>query len=395
VHRYRFSRSLLIAAAIIIAIIGYGSLYPFTFRQPADDIGPARKLLQSWAEAPIRTDFLANILFYIPLGFCGVLIVAEAGRALQAIWLATIIGALLSTSMELTQYYIAGRVTAANDVYANVIGTALGAVIGSITHGNIRWTLLREITSNRVPCLLLALWLGSRLFPYVPTIDLHKYWNALKPVVLHPSLTGYDLFRHTALWLTIDALIEATVGLKRAWLLFPLFIGAVLGAKVLIVGNALNTAEIAGAGSALGAWLILAVSVDARFRVTVIALLLCAYVIIERLAPFQFTAQSRHFGLIPFLGFMYGSLEVNVMSFFEKAFLYGSLIWLLGKAGLRFGISTILVAIMLFAASWAETYLADRSAEITDAVMALLIGTMIALIEGETRRKETPITGTS
>jgi VanZ family protein len=72
------------------------------------------------------------------------------------------------------------------------------------------------------------------------------------------------------------------------------------------------------------------------------------------------------------------------MSFLEKAFLYGALIWLLDKSGLRTGMSTILVAIMLFAASWAETYLPDRSAEITDALMALLIGVIIAVVKPPT-----------
>ena len=69
------------------------------------------------------------------------------------------------------------------------------------------------------------------------------------------------------------------------------------------------------------------------------------------------------------------------MSFLEKAFLYGSLIWLLDKSGFRPGISTILVAMMLFATSWAETYLPGRSAEITDALMALLIGAIITAIK--------------
>jgi len=157
------SRSFLIAAAIIVAIIVYGSLYPFTFRAPAYGIGPVRELIESWAEAPHRGDFLANIMFYMPFGFFGVLAIAGRGRVFLALALAIIAGALLSISMELTQYYVQGRVTAADDVYANVIGTALGAVVSSITHGNCNWPLLRrDITSDRVPSLLLAGWLGYR-----------------------------------------------------------------------------------------------------------------------------------------------------------------------------------------------------------------------------------------
>jgi VanZ family protein len=42
--------------------------------------------------------------------------------------------------------------------------------------------------------------------------------------------------------------------------------------------------------------------------------------------------------------------------------------------------AAILVAGMLFATSWAETYLPGRSAEITDALMTLLIAAGFALI---------------
>ena len=70
------------------------------------------------------------------------------------------------------------------------------------------------------------------------------------------------------------------------------------------------------------------------------------------------------------------------MSFLEKAFLYGALIWLLARSGLGLRVSTILVAIMLFATSWAETCLPGRSAEITDALMAILIGAVIVVLAG-------------
>ena len=118
-----------------------------------------------------------------------------------------------------------------------------------------------------------------------------------------------------------------------------------------------------------------------ELRASVTALLLSAYILAERLEPFRFSAYGRAFGWTPFRSFLYGSFEVNIMSFLEKTFLYGALIWLLEQSGLRAGVSTILVAIMLFAASWAETYLPGRSAEITDALMALLIGAILAVIK--------------
>jgi VanZ family protein len=383
---HRFNKGFLIAAAIIVAVILYASLYPFTFYQPEGGVGPLKHLIQSWAERPGRGDFTANIFFYLPLGFFLSLAVSGSGRTLPRMLLVTLAGGTLSTTMELAQYYVVGRVSAADDVYANLIGTLLGAIAGNFAGGDILWLPFRDIVANRVPCLLLALWLAYRLYPYVPTIDLHKYWDALKPVVFHPRPTGYDLFRYTAIWLTVGSLIEAVGGRRRGWLLFPLFIATVLVAKVVIIGKTLSAAEIDGAAIGLAVWLLLAISVSGRLRATATALLFSAYIVAERLEPFQFSSYGRAFGWIPFHSFLYGSLEVNITSFLEKAFLYGALIWLLDKSGLRTGVSTILVAIMLFAASWAESYLPDRSAEITDALMALLIGAIIAVVKTPTER---------
>ena len=294
--RLRFKGNFLFATAVVIAVIVYGSLYPFAFRPPVIGFGrAARELLDSWADAPSRGDFIANIALYMPLGFFAILAIDRGVGTPTRIALAVLTGALLSTCMELMQYYDDGRQTAATDLYANVVGTVLGAIGGSLTGRDFRWPLLREISSNRVPALLLSAWAGYRLFPYVPTTDLHKYWDALKPVILHPSLTGYDLFRYTAIWLTIGALIEPISGPKRVRLLFPLFVGGVLVAKVMMVDTTLTTAEIAGAALAFFAWSVLAVHV--RLRVSVIALLFCGYVIAERLEPFQFGSTSASFRL--------------------------------------------------------------------------------------------------
>jgi VanZ family protein len=389
-RRPRLNGNFSIATSVVIAVIVYGSLYPFAFRH-FDGLGPAaHALLASWAEAPSRGDFIANVALYMPLGYFAILAIGKGGVAPKRIALVILTGALLSACMELVQYYDDGRQTAATDLYANIVGTGLGALVGNLTGSNFRWPLLREIASNRVPALLLSAWAGYRLFPYVPTIDLHKYWNTLKPGILHPSVSSYDLFRYTAIWLAIGALIEAIGGPRRLRLLFPLFVGSVLVAKVLIINTTLTTAEIAGAGLAFGAWGVL--SVNPRLRIVMIALLFCGYLIAERLEPFQFAATAGSFGWVPFLSFISASTEIGVLSFFEKFFLFGSSIWLLEKAGLRLRSSVVVVAVILFITSCAQVYLPKRSAEITDTVMAVIIGAVFALIEAKTTRNNAPVT---
>ncbi len=109
----------------------------------------------------------------------------------------------------------------------------------------------------------------------------------------------------------------------------------------------------------------------------------------ERLEPFEFQPFARPFGWVPFNSFMSGSTEIDVLSFMEKCFLYGSLLFLLGRAGMRPVFAAILVAGMLFGTSWARP-ISGRSAEITDALMTLLIAAGFALIGDEHYRPARP-----
>lgn len=368
--------------AIITAGIVFGALYPFAFRVPTGGIGPVRTLVESWAERPGRGDFLANILMYVPFGMFTMLSRQHRPGLIRRVLGVIVAGGVLSVAMELTQYFDEGRVTAATDVYADLTGTTVGAVAGAVFRVNSHFLLINQLRSNPVPTLLMTTWVAYRLFPYEPTIDLHKYWNALKPIILYPSLSVYDLFRHTVIWLTLFAMITAIVGERRHRVLAALFAGCVLIAKVLIIDAVLSVAEIVGAAVALCLWSALRLSW--RWRATLLAALLAAYIIVTRLEPFVFLPVSHAFGWVPFTSFLDGgSLEVNILSFFEKTFLYGSLMFLLTEAGLQLGVAALLVATCLFMTSWIETYLPGRSAEITDAVMALLIAAVFALLRRE------------
>ncbi len=253
--RAKLSRQYAIVTLAMALVIAYGSLYPFDFSLPLAGPGPVQALLATWARKPGRGDFLANVLLYAPLGFFAALTVTDRLRPTSRFLVPILLGAILSISMELVQYYDVGRDTSAPDVYANVLGSALGALPGMIFGGFFHWPLMGEITANRIPVLLVLAWAAYRLYPFVPTIDLHKYWNALKPIILTPNFSGYDLFRHTAIWLTIFTLVSKIAATLRPSLLVPLFAAIVLSSKILIVSTTLSVAEVAGAVAAYLIWL--------------------------------------------------------------------------------------------------------------------------------------------
>ena len=121
-------------------------------------------------------------------------------------------------------------------------------------------------------------------------------------------------------------------------------------------------------------------------RVATLFALLGLLVIFERLRPFEFQSVGRDFGWVPFRSLVAGSIAVGVMAFFEKCFLYGSLLYLFTEAGGRLRTAVLIVSSVLLATSWAEVYLPGRSAEITDTVMALLLAGGFALATKSTKR---------
>ena len=371
------SRNLLLATAAVIAVIVHGSLYPYQFRVPPGMAGPVEALLDSWATPPSSYgDLVANLLLYVPLGFVGALAM-RGGRALR-LCVMTLAGLVLCTGIELAQFYDIGRVTNMSDVYLNTSGAALGATAAVVLASAGRHLPATEIAADPIPVLLLVAMLGYHLYPYVPTIDLRKYWHSVRPLLLAPSLPPYTLLRYFALWLTTSCLIGAIAGFKRSRLVLLLFVIFVLAGKMLIENLVLSLSEVVGAALAVGIWFVIGRS--RRAAVLLTGVVLCGAITVARLEPFDFQAPAQAFGWLPFRSFMGGSLSKNVTSFLEKFFLYGSLIWLSIEVGWSLWLATLLVALFLLVTSVAETYLPGRSAEITDALMVLMIGLVMAAI---------------
>jgi len=126
-------------------------------------------------------------------------------------------------------------------------------------------------------------------------------------------------------------------------------------------------------------WLAL-LALDHRRRALMVALALFVSVVLWRLEPFHFQAVAHPFGWTLFYSLLNGSTEVNVQSFLEKAFYYGSLLWLSTEAGLRIRTAAAIVATILLCTSALEIYLPGRSAELTDTIMALVTAYLIALM---------------
>ena len=366
----------LIVAGVIVIII-YGSLFPFQFHHNSGSSGPLRALIDTWRTPTGRGDLIANLLLYFPLGLFAVQSLRRMPTATRLLAV-VFAGSALSVSMELTQFYVVGRVSALADVYANAAGTLLGAAASTILFRKLPWA--RTDTADRRPFLILLLscWLGYRLFPYAPTIDLHKYWTAVKPLIFSPSLPPLDLYRHTVIWLVAALLIEALLGTARSRVALLLLFLAVLLARILIIDAVLSPSEVLGGVIAIPVWS--AFLSRMRIGALLVAMSFVGVVVAQALEPFQFSTPARPFEWIPFYGFMQGSIAVNVRSFLEKAFSYGALIWLMTRAGCTLVVATGLGGTLVLGLRLAQMFLPGRSAEITDLIILLSLAVVMKVM---------------
>jgi len=370
-----------LVVVVILAIV-YGSLYPFSFHNSGTIGAGLRHLLSTWKQLPqSRGDFLVNLLLYAPLGLT---MTAALSQSRSQWWWPMVVavssGTVLSFSIEWTQFYDAGRVSALSDFYLNVAGTLAGSVFARASRvSSVRVSPPSGSTAAFARLLLLA-WLGWRLYPYAPTIDLHKYWRSLKPIFLNPALPPDSIFRYAILWFSVAFLLQVALrprnlmrSLLTAMLVFFL-------AKIVIVGQSITFPELIGATSAL---LLFPLFLQRHRSVAIrsLAALLMITVVLSRVLPWHLGTTHKTFQWIPFFGFLHGSLQVNTIAFGEKFYLYGALLTLLVEAGMSLRKAVVLECAFLATTSALQTLLMSRSGEITDAAMAFILGLIYALLK--------------
>jgi VanZ family protein len=366
-----------IITLMILAIILYGTLYPFEFHAGRYATGPVHALFLTYRTLSNRADILANILLFMPLGFFIVQSLRRQPGFFRVV-LVTVGSLLLSTGIELLQFYDDDRQTALSDVYSNTAGACIGAAAGVLFYRKFNLTAIESTHKRPFVALLLLCWLGYRLFPYVPVIDLHKYWHAVRPLLYIRPLPVLDLYRHTVLWLAVALLIEALFDNSLHRWIFALLVPAVWLARIVIGEIILSPAEVAGGVLAVAIWI--GFLCRLRARAVVIAILFTSMIAFQALQPFRFSTSARPFGWVPFRGFLQGSLAVNVQSFLEKAFTYGALVWLAVRAGCSWRLATLAGGALVLCLRLAQVYIPGRSAEITDTLILLMAAAMMRIL---------------
>jgi VanZ family protein len=367
---------LLFAAASAVLIL-YGSLFPFRVRTNAD-LGLFEAIGALRFNPTTRGDIVANLLLYLPLGLC--LMFAWSGRR-WPLARTVLVGTALSLAVELTQMYLRFRVSSLSDVVLNALGT-LGGASAAMAYAalgtSIRIPALASVRLDPAALSVVMLWLAFRLAPFVPTIDWQKYKDALRPLFINPQVGALDLLRYATGWLVVGYAVRLLIRREYALLAMLVIVGIVLCGRVVVVGKTLSVAELVALAVCmpLAAFLI---PLRERRRGALLAALLTAAIVVQGIAPFEFLSYAQGFSWMPFRSSLGGSIELNYSVLLEKCFWYLSLIWLLMRCGFRASAAAVATASLVAAIEFVQMWLPGRSADVTDPLLALAVGLLLAM----------------
>jgi VanZ family protein len=366
--------------AVVTFLIVFGSLYPFSFS--LGDAGPLDRIGELPQAGTTRSDVAANVLLYLPLGTCIAWLLAPRLSGMAAVLTAALIAAILSLSIEVAQLYETRRVASLADLASNAAGAFLGASLAialARTRQRLQSSPYAGLLSHPVAGALLFSWVGYRLAPFAPAFETAEWAASLAPLASGGWPTAAGFFFHLVAWLTALLLCQR-LSPGRALALAAAAMGVVLAGRVLFAGLGMETAEVAGMAAAL----LLARPLARLPQATaawLLAVALLAIVAWQGLAPFDFQLAPDRFALLPFGESLTQYRAANLADMFLRCFTNGALVWLLCQTGLRTLVATGAGAGAVFAIEVLQTWLPSQTAEITDPLLAICAGGLIAVFE--------------
>lgn len=368
---------------IVIALIVYGSLYPWDFHSAHLAASPPWVLVHSWPAGINRfvaRDIAVNVLIYMPLGMLGLLALRQHFRTAFAVVAPVLFALALSSSIEMTQLFDDARECSALDVVCNVSGTAFGVALGSVYQHWLKRFLARAETARLFhpsgALLLFYTWLAYQGFPLFPALSRTRLGEKLRYVFAALSISPLETFSYFVEWLVVARLLESALGAERTRRLLPPLL-LVVPAKLLIAGRTVTWSELAGAVLAYICWYLFLS--EYQGRTAVVGGLLVSLLILRGLAPYRWSSVANSFSWVPFRGSLGADPDFGLLTFLRKCFWYGAAIWLLRAVGWRLARAAVAVAVLLGAIEVIQIHLPGRVAEITDPLLALILAAILGL----------------
>lgn len=361
--------------AIVAALIAYGSLYPFVFAPP--DSWPA-----AWASLVAGprwwtslSDVAGNTLLFVPLGlvYSARLPARQRGPLRLAVFaLLAIAFALL---LQIAQIAVPARTAALSDVAWNAVGLLLGIVLAPLLdplRAHSRDRSLQPALTH----LLVLLWLVGELAPLVPAFDWQGVKDALRALRNMEAIEWSVALASAARTFALGTVLTAIAGPRRSLLLLVGVVAAAALAKPLVVGQSLTIDDLAGYALGCMSWALSWRSPQERLCGAAAVLLIVGYSI-DALRPFSMRASPADMNWIPFATVLTSMTAGNLANIFRSLFVFATLGWLVQRAGGMLRPTTLVLSLWAGILEVAQRWLDGRTADITEAALAVVAGVLV------------------
>lgn len=371
----KLARRLLVVCALLIL---YGSLYPFEYLEPPSVAGAWRQLVlvSTWWTSP--GDVMGNVVLFVPWGALGAVALAHTARRQRGLAWFVVWSLLFAFAVQVIQIWFPSRTPSRADVLWNAVGILCG-MSAARALARILSRMQGGVASHAHAALaLVALWGATQWAPLIPTVDWQGVKDSVKPLLLHPEWNPIAILLTTARVLAVGCMLQAVCSPGRSMMPgFAVMLVALIAGKPFIVGQSITLTNVLGYLAGYACWWVLQNRDEQRRVIATLALLFAACVL-NALTPFEWRDTPTQMHLLPFAAMLEGSMELNARALLDGSFIYGALLWLAQRSSGRVIGTSIALALCVLALEYAQLWLEGRTGDITEPLLALAAGTLLA-----------------
>ncbi len=368
--------------AVVVFLIVYGSLFPFRFESAGIASLAELRAALPWARTT-RSDIVANLLLYLPFGACLAWMLAARFGAAAALAGAVLAAALLSTAIEIAQIYETRRVASLADVTFNTLGAAAGGALALVLRAagrSLGRHPLDRVLAQPIAAALVVLWVSYRLVPFAPVLGPGEWLEGIAPL-WRERWGAWETVLWLVPWLVVGQALTALSRDRSG--VRPLFVAMVVVAAGLVVLSGKSLVPAEGLAMLLALALTWALDrLEEPAAAGLLAFCLAALLVADGLRPFEFRLGQDPFSWVPFADSLVRYRSTNLPAMLERCFTYGALVWLLARSGRAPLSATALAGSIVLAVEVLQTWLPGRTADITDPLLVVAAGGLLALFEG-------------
>lgn len=314
---------------IIIAIIIYGSLFPFNFFW----VDITEIMWLDWGvnlgQRTTNGDILSNFLTFVPLGYVAFFCMPDNTKvSIKRPVIILIIGFLFAYFLQVAQFFLPSRVPTVADALINFWGIFTGVVVAVgiqqllIKNPKLEHEWPRQYS---VPFFLTGCWLLYHLFPFFPEFSINNIALSLSPVWSAPYFVLLEWVFQSIFWWCFFDLLQ-----RNPWTSvgYPMAIGlliSLMSIEVIIANNTIDLTLILAAMTGM----LLAFEVSLNQKRLILLVLVMLAIFLRGIQPWYYKELPADisFNWMPFKRYLSGSMWENTQLFLEKLFTFGCLIF--------------------------------------------------------------------